>query len=433
MTEQNKFYGSLSIKNARLVDPSQNIDSVLDIHCQNGRIAALGAAPSGWLADHELVVDGLLACPGIVDLNHFLREPGYEQKGTLKTELSAAVASGITTVCAQPNTKPVIDSEAVVKLINGRVGSVNLCKVDLIGALTDGLQGNQLSEMYTLKEMGCIGVTNGLQSVANNQVLRQALYYAKTHDLTVFFAPMDEALSEHGLVHDGKVSASLGLSGIPKTAETIALARDLLLVEEIGIKAHFTRLTTAQSVQMIARAKAQQLPVSADVSIHHLLLSEDDIEPFDSQYHIIPPLRERADQQALLAGLLNGDIDAISSGHEPHQMSAKNVPFPESLPGISTADIFFGLVCALTETTQIGVGDLVQFLSCNPGRILNKDYGSLRIGASADICIFDPNYRWQVNSEKFSSKGKNTPYQGKSLKGKVKFTIVNGQIVYTLS
>ncbi|MDR6233728.1 dihydroorotase-like cyclic amidohydrolase [Pseudomonas psychrotolerans] len=294
---------SLSIRNARVIDPATGLDQVSDVHIDQGRILALGEAPKGFQAAEQLDARGLILAPGLVDLDVALCEPGLTRKGNVDSETRAAAAGGVTSLCCPPTTRPVLDTTAVAELILDRARTADHVRVHPIGALTKGLGGEQLSELMALRDAGCVAFTNGLQPFENLRVQRRALEYAATFDLTVVFTALDADLAEGGLAHEGPTASFLGLTGIPETAETIALSRDLLLVEQSGVRAHFAQLTSARAVEMIAAAQARGLPVTADVALYQLLLTDEALQGFSSLYHVKPPLRTARDRDALREGV----------------------------------------------------------------------------------------------------------------------------------
>ncbi|HNK32442.1 MAG TPA: dihydroorotase, partial [Plasticicumulans sp.] len=289
----------ITLQGGRVIDPAHGLDAVTDLHIADGRIAGLGVAPAGFIAERSCDVSGRIVCPGLVDLCARLREPGAEHKATIASETHAAAASGITTLVMPPDTDPVIDETAVVESIRRRAQAAGFARVLVLGALTRGLGGEVLAEMAALKEAGCVGVGNAGVPVPNSMVMKRAMEYASSHGLTVFLTPMDPWLSAGGQAHDGQVAARLGLAGIPVAAETAAVGRELALVEETGARAHFGRLSSARAVAMIARARDRGLPVSCDVAAHQLHLTEVDLGRFDADAHVLPPLRTARDRDAL--------------------------------------------------------------------------------------------------------------------------------------
>ncbi len=420
---------SLSILGARVIDPSSGLDQALDVHIDNGKIIALGDAPAGFTPSRTLEASGLVAAPGLVDLSVALREPGFSRKGTIASETRAAAAGGVTSLCCPPQTKPILDTSAVAELILDRAREAGYAKVYPIGALSKGLDGEQLAELVALRDAGCIAFGNGLSSFANNRTLCRALEYAATFDLTVIFHSQDRDLAQGGLAHEGPTASFLGLSGIPETAETVALARDLLLVEQSGVRAHFSQLTSARGVKLIEQAQARGLPVTADVALYQLILTDEALIDFSSLYHVQPPLRTRADRDGLREAVRSGVIQAISSHHQPHERDAKLAPFGATEPGISSVELLLPLALTLVEDGLLDLPTLLTRLSAGPADALRLPAGRLIVGAAADIVLFDPNVS-TVAGEQWYSKGENCPFLGHSLPGVVRYTLVDGHISF---
>ena len=420
----------LRLHGGRVIDPANQLDSRLDLWIADGRIAAVGAAPAGFHADREIDVGGRIVCPGLIDLRAHLREPGEEHKATIASETAAAASGGITTLCCPPDTAPVIDTPAVATLIQQRARAAGLVRVLPIGALTQGLQGERISEMGALKAAGCVGVSNARHPIGNTLVMRRAMEYAATHDLTVFLHAEDPWLRNKGCVHEGQVSTRLGLPGIPEAAETVAVARDLALIRQTGVRAHFSQLSTAEAVRMVARAQFDGLPVSADVSAHHLHLTEIDLGYFDSQCHVHPPLRGERDRDALRKGLAKGTLLAVCSDHQPHETDAKCGPFAETAAGISGLETLLPLSLRLVEEGILPLSELIARLTLQPARLLGINAGTLSVGARADVCVFNPEDYWDLNPAKLVSRGRNTPFTGWQLKGRVDWTLYKGKIVF---
>lgn len=416
------------IKNGHLIDPANNINQPADITLFNGRVEAINEAGSQADTGQTIDATGLTVIPGLVDCCARLREPGEEHKATITSESIAAAHAGITTLCCPPDTTPVIDEPAVVELIHQKSCIAGHSTVVALGALTAGLKGERLSEMSALREAGCVGVSNARYPVENNLVLKRAFSYAATFGLRVFIEPNDYWLGRGGCAHEGKIASRLGLQGIPRSAETVAIASALQLIKETGVSAHFGRLSTAEAVTMIGRAKHDQLPITADVSAHQLHLTEHDISNFNSACHVQPPLRTQRDLEALRKGIANGVIDAICSDHQPHEQDAKQAPFASTQPGISALETLLPLALRLTQN-GIPLETVIQAVTTSPANILGVAAGQLKTGAIADICIFDIDEDWQVEESTIRSKGKNTPFLGWNMQGKVKHTIINGQIV----
>lgn len=421
---------SLSIKGGRVIDPATGLDQITDIHIAEDKIIAIGQAPDEFTADWEIDASQQIVCPGLVDLSVRLREPGAEHKGTIISETRAAACNGITTVCCPPDTNPVIDTPAIAELLQQRAMVAGMAKVLPLAALTKGLQGQQLAEMGDLKEAGCIGVSNALQPVANTEVLRYAFEYAANCDLPVFLYAQEPWLGYNGCAHEGVTSMRLGLRGIPEQTETIAVARDLLLVELTGVRAHFCRLSTARAIDMVKAAQARGLPVTVDVSAHHLFLIDEDIGDYNGQCHVYPPLRSYHDRQQLRQGLIDSTITAICSDHQPHEADAKLNPFASTAAGIAGLDTLLPLCLKLTQEIDISLVSLLALLTYKPAKILGIDAGTLTVGKAADICIFDPHYQWQLNEHDMHSRGHNSPFLSWEFQGKVTTTLINGKVVY---
>lgn len=421
---------SISINGGRLIDPANGVDTVTDIYIAEGKVMALGEEAKTFSAEVAIDAQGLVVCPGLVDLSARLPEPGFEHKGTIESETRAAAAGGVTSLCCPPDTSPVIDSPSVATLIQDLAQQSNQCHVYPIAAITKNLAGQQLSEIYALKESGCIGASNMRQPFESNSVLLRCLEYAATHDITVFFNPADISLEQGGCVHNGPYCTRLGLGGIPETAETVALTRDLLLVQQSGVRAHFGQLSTGHSVELIAAAQAKGLPVTADVAIQHLLSTEADIHDFNANYHVQPPFRTAEDRDALRQGVKEGIIGAICSYHQPHEQAAKMAPFATTEPGISSIETLLPLALQLVNQNILELPELVSRLTDGPARAARIEGGTLGRGETADICIFDPKERWKVTAESLLSQGHNTPHLGSELTGRVRFTLLEGRRVH---
>ncbi|MBU1192102.1 MAG: dihydroorotase [Gammaproteobacteria bacterium] len=421
------------IRGGRVIDPANNIDSTTDVYVQRGKIVGMGTAPDDFTADHEIDAQGRIVCPGLVDLSARLREPGNEHKATIESETRAAAAGGITTLCCPPDTNPIIDTPAVVELIRHRSEQAGFARVVTLGALTKELLGERLTEAAALKQAGCVGLSNALLPLSNTQVQRRAYEYAATFDITVFIHAEDFWLANGGCAHEGAISTRMGLPAIPAAAETAAVARDLALIEQTGVRAHFCRLTTARAVQMVARAQYDGLPVTADVATPYLYLTDVDLVGFNAQCHVQPPLRGQHDREALRAGLARGTLSALCSDHQPHEADAKLAPFISTAPGISGVDTLLSLGLRLIDENLLTLPEVIARLSHGPARILGLDQqgiGTLSIGKPADIVVFDPNQPWRVNTSTLNSAGHNTPFMNWELKGQVTHTLLGGKLVF---
>jgi dihydroorotase len=423
----------ISICHGRLIDPANGVDGLFDLHIEEGRILAVGAAPAGFHADLIIPAGGMVVCPGLIDLAARLREPGSEHKATIASETAAAVAGGITTLCCPPDTQPIIDTPAVAELIRQRAEQADKARVLPMGAMTRRLAGDQLSDMVALREAGCIAISNADQPLKNTLVERRALEYAATFGLICLLQPIDHALQDGGCAHEGRIGTLLGLPGIPEAAETVALARDLVLAEQFGAQVHFHGLSSAAGAVLFGRSRYENPRISADVAIHHLHLTEDDLEGFDSNCHLIPPLRTSADREALRQAVADGRIEAICSDHQPHEPDAKRDPFPATEPGISGLETLLSLTLRLVEQGMLDLSTALERLTWGPARILGLPLGRLEVGRAADLCIFDPAECWRVDSAAFLSRGHNTPFHGWELPGRVHWTLRDGRVVFQLS
>jgi dihydroorotase len=420
----------IHIQSGHVIDPANSIDAKNDVFIKDGKIIGLGKKPSGFKADTIIDAENNYVVPGLIDLSARCREPGESHKGTIASETRAAASAGITTLCLPPDTNPVIDTPAVMELIHQRTEKANFAKIVMLGALTKNLNNEQLSEIATLKAAGCVGISNADSLISNTTILRHAMEYVATHDLTLFINPQDAYLTEHGCVHEGEISIRLGLVGIPTTAETIAVSRDLLLIEQTGVRAHFCQLSSAPAVQLIADAIDRGLPITADVSAHQLHLTEHDIGYFDPNCHVFPPLRTERDKTGLRQALKDQIISAICSDHQPHDVDAKLAPFAESEPGISTLETLLPLSLRLVDDGILSLPQVINCLTKRPADILGIDSGTLSIGSAADICIFDKSANWIFRTDNMISQGHNSPFDGWDMIGKVCYTLLDGEISY---
>jgi len=420
----------IHVKNGRLVDPKSRADGARDLFVAEGRVAGIGAAPAGFRAERVIDAGGLVVAPGLVDLAARLREPGLEYKATLDSELYAAVAGGVTSLACPPDTDPPLDEPGLVEMLKRRAVSRNLAHVYPLGALTAKLEGARLAEMATLRDAGCVAFSQADASIVDTTVLWRAMQYAATLGAGVWLRPQDPCLARDGVAHDGDVATRLGLPGIPSFAETIALGTILELVRATGTRVHLCRLSTAAAVAMVRAAKAEGLPVTCDVGAHHVHLSEMDLAYYDAHCNLVPPLRSLRDRDALQAGLADGTIDAICSDHTPVDEDAKQMPFGESAPGATGLELLLPLTLKWAREHKLALADALARVTSEPARILGIEAGQLAVGAPADACIFDPDAYVKVSPATLKSQGKNTPFLGYELPGRVRYTLVAGTVTF---
>ena len=409
---------STLIRNVRILDPGADQDFTGCVGIRGGVIDYRGRrAPAAKYAE---TVDGknLWLMPGLVDLCARLREPGHTHKATMKSESTAALAAGITALCLPPDTRPVIDHAAVVNRVNRIAKAAGGAYVYMLGALTQGLNGEALAEMSALKQAGCVGVSNALAPVKNLSIARRALEYAASLKLTVHVVPLDPALADGGCAHEGPVATKLGLPAIPVAAEAAAMRQWISLVEDTGARVHFGRLSSARGVALLESAVARKLPVSADVAAHQLFLSEDDVDGFNAMAHVIPPLRSVRDRDALREAVGSGLIGSICSDHQPHEADAKVNPFPLTEPGISALETLLPLTLRLVHDGRLSPLRAAQCLSRGPAAVLSIRGGELAVGAPADLVLVDPESAWTLRAKELRSAGRNTPFAGEAFRGR---------------
>ena len=420
----------IHIKNGRLVDPKNKIDVRRDVFIAAGKVVAVGAMPEGFHANRVIEAGGLVVCPGLVDLSARLREPGYEYKATLESEMLAAVAGGVTSMVCPPDTDPPLDEPGLVEMLKHRAKNLNQARVYPLGALTQKLAGERLTEMAELTDAGCIGFSHADVPIADTNVLLHAMEYAATFGFAVWLRPQDAFLAKDGVAHDGEVATRLGLPAIPSCAESIALATILTLARETGARVHLCRLSSREGVALVRKAKAEGLPVSCDITIHHVHLSEVDIGFFDSNCHLVPPLRSQRDRDALREALADGTVDALCSDHTPVDDDAKLLPFAEAEAGATGLELLLPLTLKWARETDTPLSAAIARITTEPSRVLALNNGHLGVGQPADLCIFDPEQHWKVGPATLKSQGRNTPFAGLELQGKVRYTLVEGHVVY---
>jgi dihydroorotase len=416
----------LAIVNGRVIDPATKLDRVADVFVAEGRIAAIGGAPAGFAADRTIDAKGLIVAPGLVDLCARMREPGAE--GALKIEMRAALAGGVTGVVCPPDTDPPLDEPGLVRMLRQRSREAAGARLYPLGALTAGLKGEALAEIETLSEVGCVAFMQTRCLPHDNGVLLQAMRYAKTFELPLWLRPVEDTLAGRGVAGAGAVAGRLGLPSIPAVAETVALHTIFELQKAAGARVHLCRLSTAAGIELVREAKGEGLAVTADVAIHHVHLIDVDIGYFDPNYRLDPPLRTQRDRDAIVAGLADGTIDAICSDHTPVGEDDKLLPFDEAAPGATALETLLPLTLKWARESNTPLVAALAKVTSEAARVLGEETGRLAVGAKADIALFDPDAHWRVTPDALASHGKNTPFAGYELQGRVHTTIVGGDI-----
>lgn len=425
---------NIHITNGRVIDPASGTDKKADIAIADGKIAGIGNVPAGFKADRTIDAAGCIVAPGLVDLAARLREPGYEHEGMLESEMAAAIAGGVTSLVCPPDTDPVLDEPGLVEMLKFRAEKLQCARLFPLGALTRSLAGGVLTEMAELTEAGCIGFSQADVPLADTQVLQRALLYASTFGYTVWLRPQDRDLGK-GVAASGPLATRLGLSGVPVSAETIAIFTIVELMKSTGARVHLCRISSAAGVALVRAAKAQGLPLTCDVSINSLHLTDTDIGFFDSRARLNPPLRQQGDRDALSAALADGTIDALVSDHTPVEADAKTLPFAEAEPGATGLELLLPLALQWGERSGAGMLRALEVISSAPARLLTAadaatGIGRLAVGGVADLCVFDPAIEWQVQPEALKSQGKHTPFAGYPLQGRARYTLVAGRVVH---
>ncbi len=421
----------IHIQNGRVVDPANHIDRQTDLFVADGRIAAIDRAPAGFEADGIVDARGCVVCPGLVDLAARLREPGYEYRATLESEMAAAAAGGVTSLACPPDTDPPLDEPGLVEMLKHRARLPEFAHVYPVGALTVKLAGERLTEMAELAEAGCRAFGQANTAIVDTQVLLRAMQYAATFDYPVWLQAQDPFLAKGGIAHDGEVATRLGLTGIPVSAETVALSTILQLARDTGARVHLTRISSAAGLAMIVAARKNGIAATCDVAVHHLHLCEHDIGNFNPHARLDPPLRAQSDREALRRGLAEGAINAVCSDHTPVDDDAKLMPFDEAEAGATGLELLLPLTLKWAAEMQLPLGAALARVTSDPARILGIEAGTLSVGAPADICVFDPNEHVRVTRESIRSQGKNTIFLGLELPGRVRYTLIDGYLAYS--
>jgi dihydroorotase len=412
---------NIVILNGRVIDPKNGVDRSTSLFIANGKIAGLGEAPAGFVADKTFDAAGCVVCPGLIDLGARLN--------SIEAELAAAVAGGVTSVVVPPDADPPLDEPELADRLVHRGAEIGKARVLPLGALTLGLNGERLAELAGLKKAGCVAFSKANRPVTDTEALLRAMEYAATFGFAIWLQPQDYWLSRNGIAHEGEVSSRLGLAGIPVAAETIAVGTIVQLVRDTGCRVHLTRLSSAAGVALVQRAQHEGLPITFDIGVHHLLLTENDIGYFNPHARFNPPLRAQSDRLALSNAAAAG-LAAICSDHTPVGADDKLLPFGEAKPGATGLEVLLPLTLKWAEEAGVSLSDALARITSAPAAVLGLQSGQLGLGAAADICIFDPEATWQLTPEALRSRGKNSPWTGYMMTGKVKSTLVGGRLVY---
>lgn len=423
--------GPVLIRNARVLDPASGLDAVTPVLLRDGHVAAIGKSATAAAGTRSIDAQGLWLMPGIVDLCARFREPGQTHKASFASESRAAQAGGISHVLIPPDTQPVIDTPAMLIRLQRIAQQAGGVGVHVLGALTKDLNGEALAELSALKAAGAVGASNGYAAVPDSRIARRALEYAKGLELPVHVFAQDAALAAGGCAHEGPVATRLGLTPVPAAAEVAALRFWISLIEDTGARVHFCRLSTARGAELIESARSRGLPVSADVAAHQLHLVDTDVDGFDALCHVLPPLRPAADRDALREAVRSGVIEAVCSDHQPHEADAKINPFPLTEPGISALETLLPLTLALVHDGLLGPLQAVERLSYGPAKVAGIRAGRIEVGAPADLALVDAQAEWIVRSERLFSAGRNTPFAGRRMRGRVVRTFHGGLEVFT--
>ncbi|WP_094607140.1 Dihydroorotase [Sporomusa silvacetica DSM 10669] len=419
----------LLIKGGRIINPAENMDTIGDILIEAGKIAAIG---QNLDAGEAQIIDvaGFVVAPGLVDMHVHLREPGLEAKEDIASGTRAAAAGGFTTIACMPNTKPVVDNSIIVSGIMQRGQTEGVVNVKVIGALSKGLEGKELAEIGDMIQAGAVAISDDGGHLDSTRLLKTGLEYTGMFERPVITHSEDEELAGEGFMHEGAVSAMLGIKGRPSVAEDIAVARDIMLAEYTGAPLHIAHVSSKGAVELIRKAKERGVKVTAEATPHHLTLTDEELRSFNTAFKVNPPLRSADHVEALIAGLKDGTIDAIATDHAPHAFEEKDVEFRYAPSGFAGLETALGVILTgLYHTGKLSLMEVIEKMSFAPAKILGVASGDLKVGAPADIAIIDTEYKWSVDCIKFYTRGKHSPFEGRNLKGKSLITIVNGSII----
>jgi len=422
---------NLLIKGGRVIDPSQGIDDTLDVVVENGLVKEIGKGLATSAGAETIDATGKYVVPGLIDMHVHLRDPGLEYKEDIISGTRAAVAGGFTSVCCMPNTKPAIDNKAIASYIINKATTDGFCNVFPVGTITQGMAGDRLAEMGELKESGCVAVSDDGKPVKNSELMRRALQYAAGIGIIVISHAEELELVGEGVMNEGFTSTELGLKGIPRVAEDIATAREIMLAEYVGAPIHIAHVSTKGSVRIIREAKARGVKVTCETAPHYFSLTDDAVRGYNTNAKMNPPLREADDVAAIKAGLKDGTIDCIATDHAPHHLDEKDVEFNEAMNGIVGLETSLPLSLKLVDEGLLTLSQLVEKMSCKPSELLGLGRGSLKAGSVADISVIDPQKQWTVTESVLASKSKNSPWLGETMTGAAACTVVGGKIVFS--
>lgn len=422
---------NLLIKGGRVIDPSQGIDDILDVVVENGLVKEIGKGLTAPVGAETVDASGKYVVPGLIDMHVHLRDPGLEYKEDIISGTRAAVAGGFTSVCCMPNTKPAIDNKAIASYIINKAKTDGFCNVFPVGTITQGMAGDRLAEMGELKESGCVAVSDDGKPVKNSELMRRALQYAAGIGIMVISHAEELELVGEGVMNEGFTSTELGLKGIPRVAEDIATAREIMLAEYVGAPIHIAHVSTKGSVRIIREAKARGVKVTCETAPHYFTLTDDAVRGYNTNAKMNPPLREADDMAAIKAGLQDGTIDCIATDHAPHHLDEKDVEFNEAMNGIVGLETSLPLSLKLVDEGLLTLSQLVEKMSCKPSELLGLGRGSLKAGSVADISVIDPQKQWTVTESALASKSKNSPWLGETMTGAAACTVVGGKVVFS--
>jgi len=418
----------LLIRGGRVIDPASDLNEVCDLWIEDGRIAGIGSF-AGEAAE-TIDASGQVVCPGLIDMHVHLREPGQEWKEDIESGSRAAVAGGVTSLCCMPNTGPHIDHAGIARQIIERSRQVGLCNVHPIGAVTKNLEGKELTEMRELSRAGCVAFSDDGLPIWHAGVMRKALEYSASFGFMVIQHAEEKQLTKGGAINEGWISTQLGVGGMPAEGEDSMIARDIMLARKAGARYHVAHISTKGAVELVRRARAEGLKVTAEAAPHHFALTEEEVLGFNADAKMNPPLRTEEDRRAVIEGLRDGTITVIASDHAPHHEDDKRCGLACAAFGIIGLETILPVSLELVRNGVLSLTDMLAKLTCNPAALLGLSAGTLAVGAAADICIFDPKTTWTVDRNRMVSKGKNTPWHGRELTGRVSRTIVSGRTVY---